>query len=1132
MGRQALAAEAKPAVLFAAVRPHAEYVAKPLHALGIELASCRADELGKRLASGQFNVVVLGATDDETLKAVVEQFLQEGGGVFLPAPFGHLGRAAKWFPTPEWAGEFGARMRWHECEDTDAANAVVDSMGVKHSFSNRIAAPFNEGARGVLTVVGRANMWPPLAFDFDEGWSVVVRWAESVRPKAPEAQIGRLEAYWWKDQPLTERSGLLGVRQVGDGRLAVCGIPAQWLLTPPANCPTVEATLSAGVGERPSDWLRVFANTLRWLAEPSLKAGRGGATTPPGLLVSSDIIPDPPPIDWSGPRPVVRDVQKPLVLPAMEDLPQVRGLVGARTELSGYRGTVAEYAAAARAAGLDYIVFLENALQMDQAKFDAFLRQCEAASDGLFGAIPGLTIEDAQGNHFFYIGDNLKFPKPDMVLPDGRLATTGVSRTEPIFKYGWQYLGYRVLIGWWNHAKNHTPIGDYKLYNSFPIYSFEDGKPVDSAFAEYLHLTGWGGCQMVFALELMSGPEQVAKRAAEGWQTVATLGGEYGDGTYVNRESYGVAGLRERWKGAPAWYPPYLYITNGPRILCWTPQNNCVVAKGDWWRPDLWQYRARLHVASDVGVKCVTVYDGDRGVFRRWLPNGAKDFEHTLVLANNLQRDLVLVVEDLEGRQAVSMELWNRNTTFDQVICGDRCNFLGTAFLRRKDGTAIWHRPGFRDNAGLSPNKGAMGEGTWFMPAAGLSPFPTLPIDGQPQSLPTPRVETLLNVPGEHREIHSAPSTYLFSPEYAVGQGNFAWAYDPAEYGAARTPLGHDYQEPVRQGQIGKNAWTSWYRLVPTKLMTGWVRLHATQATLGDVRYGRLQLHLAMKADVPLDAATGWDILTVPGPVQFYVEGQQAPGKAGDSIELPFRRGTVAVFATPGGTAVLCGDGEGLTARVEKNAFRLAYTPAAKTLKKDVPFDLSAPFLGFSNRLDADGVLDTLADFGLLKPGQTAYEPVVSRGMTVDTYGTWNVAAKDGAFEAALPGVPLAAMISLQVGGLNDGWSAFLQDRRLPAPNFRPIPVRDATAYALVDPTDGGADLFAGHPVVADAPGITILVAWMEPGKWFIEAHNPTDAPMTARLRTSQGWSVFAFEAQADLPPGASRTWTVFETAE
>ena len=51
----------------------------------------------------------------------------------------------------------------------------------------------------------------------------------------------------------------------------------------------------------------------------------------------------------------------------------------------------------------------------------------------------------------------------------------------------------------------------------------------------------------------------------------------------------------------------------------------------------------------------------------------------------------------------------------------------------------------------------------------------------------------------------------------------------------------------------------------------------------------------------------------------------------------------------------------------------------------------------------------------------------------------------------------------------------------------------------------------------------------MEPGKWFIEANNPTDRPLKATLRSSQGWDKFAFQQAIELAPGTSRTWHVAE---
>jgi len=111
-------------------------------------------------------------------------------------------------------------------------------------------------------------------------------------------------------------------------------------------------------GNKPSELAAPVGNTFRWLAEPSMKAGWGGAETPANLL-------NPPVQAWE--IPATNDWSKAGTMRDAGDMPQHAGLVGARTALSSGSGTVADYAKAARSAGLEFIVFLEDSLVMDQA---------------------------------------------------------------------------------------------------------------------------------------------------------------------------------------------------------------------------------------------------------------------------------------------------------------------------------------------------------------------------------------------------------------------------------------------------------------------------------------------------------------------------------------------------------------------------------------------------------------------------------------------------------------------------------------------------------------------------------------------------------------------------------------------
>ena len=85
------------------------------------------------------------------------------------------------------------------------------------------------------------------------------------------------------------------------------------------------------------------------------------------------------------------------------------------------------------------------------------------------------------------------------------------------------------------------------------------------------------------------------------------------------------------------------------------------------------------------------------------------------------------------------------------------------------------------------------------------------------------------------------------------------------------------------------------------------------------------------------------------------------------------------------------------------------------------------------------------------------------------------------------------------------------------------MPVRDGRAYAELDLTAADSDLFIGHPLVADNPAVKLLVNWQEPGPWFAEAHNPTNAPLTARLTSAPGGPLAHFRKPSSCHRAAAR---------
>lgn len=1097
------AADTQPAVLFYGYAPHADYVVKPLYAAGIQIGTCPGGKLAETLAGNAYNVVVVG-TMVEAERQAVDAFLARGGGVLMCNPVSYP-REKDFTQTCEWLARLGARERWEMLKDRDPSNIVQVTFG-SLTWSDQVFAPVKDGVLGVLTVLsGSTTGWePPMSYDFSPDWTVVVRGAASLATAIDSRNDPVLQP-WLPKAAITSSPSLMGVRAVGKGRLAVIPFRDYWIFAPPQNCPPTQAMLSYDKGGKPSDWLKLLANTFRWLAEPAIKDGLGGAATPDTLL-------NPPVQVWE--IPATNDWSK-LVGP-LSNAPamlQNAGLIGARTALSSGSGTVADYVKAAKQAGLTFIVFLEDSLKMEQAQWDQLVKQCMAASDGAFVAVPGLTYEDAQGNHLYVCGDKVLFPKPAMLLPDKRLNTAKANRCDMYFQYLNELIGQHALMGFWHHKDNQIHWRDYKLYNSFPIVSFEDGKPVDDALPEYLDWMGMGGCQAVMAFEIMSKPSQVAARAKKGWRVVwnRNLQDLNATNSVWHRGAFSFCGM-----GAQ-------YISSGPSILVWASPNSLIGANGLWWRPDQWEYRLRFRVASEAGLKAVTLHDGNRQVLRRWLPAGARTFEQELILANSQQLGLTLEVEDANGGRAISTGYWNRNLNQEEFFCSDRCNILGSARLRRKsNGTQYWTPVGFQGNMGCTPSKGRMN--LFVQPAVGLTAnSPTVPTDGAPLGLPPVNLDLNPAIPGEIANLFTTPSTYMASPEIVIGQYGFQLAYDPAEVKAEKSPLGHAYGQP-QQGH--GNSWSSWHKLVPTRKVEGWARQYACTWLTEGFRIGWNEVQLKVKEPVTVETNKGGlPIGYTQGIV--YRDGKPVTGANVPPSKGSFGRGTFSLMESGAGAVVVIG----MSDKVEYGAngldLRFVYNPGKAELSAGDAVSYTLAFAGADGRTTRDQMLDFVNKFGVAVPGKAGYTPEMKTGKTLDTYLIWRTEAQNGAVEARLPKTAMPGFLTASVEGLNDKWSVQLLDKARAWPNHRALPIRDGRAFAELDLNDADMDLFIGHPVTCDRKEAKILVSWKEPKQWYIEAHNPTDKPMKTRLATATGWTVFKFGETVDLAPGTSKVWTV-----
>ena len=438
------------------------------------------------------------------------EYIKAGGGVLVALnSMGAYGEG-RLGEVPDWLKQFDCNF-WVEAI-TDPARQVLASPPSIRRY-NTMMAWTDDLAKHPITA-GAKNLWYPTGWGGHEAfWSGPVdcghQWTPIVRT-GPEAKSAGTDTVWadmWRKTPPAGPYSLLSVRGVNNGRLAVLGVNPMWLLWSPYDAGLGQVVMKKGEQGKPSDWWKVLENTYRWLAEPSLQMGTDG----PAVGKRPPIPGDTAAIPWSQ-----------LSFP---DKPShyYRGLVGAHTALSTGQGNVAQWAAAAKAAGWDFLIFTEDLAAMDAGKWEKLKAECQGATSDSFVAYPGIEYMNASNfRGFAPLGYVEWFPK-DWLTDDGKRINTDRGWTP---QQGWgatQHKSGQIMMfltwmmnGYLNYEKNPAPYWDYKLYNLFPVWSMDRGKVVDSSVQDYLEVCAAAHNPAAYAVNLMYDPAELATARAEG----------------------------------------------------------------------------------------------------------------------------------------------------------------------------------------------------------------------------------------------------------------------------------------------------------------------------------------------------------------------------------------------------------------------------------------------------------------------------------------------------------------------------------------------------------------------------------------------------------------------------------------
>ena len=608
---------------------------------------------------------------------LVERYLDAGGGVFMMVHTDNADRGLRTLIEP-----WGARLPLEFYIETDEDRIAQMPRMRGHEPIMRVdtilPSPVTEGVRNLWLPYGEhynASWTGPISVSDD--WQVVVKGTSTSHTMPIDLKKTGIDP---QPDPLVRPGGvkepdLMAIREYKRGRIFLAahevpfsiGSGTQWLFN--RRC------LSRGLKGIESDFERMILNTIRWLAEPSMKSGVVGGyqamasrLTPPNLRAGAkkefeDTF-------WSTKE---KDLHR-----SRPGDPVFRGLIGAQSEWSGAKGSVADYAAAAGKAGLDFLIFCETFTELTPASLRELGDECKRnSSEGLL-LLPGYKIDTNIGNHMFFAGHDLPWPRESILIgPDKSTLAVQRKRGEPAEFLHWvlydhqRYEGH--MVGYFNFEDPRAMrVTDLKLNSAAAIQFYRDGKQVEDLTEDFLVAVEGTLTSMPVAFNLVQSPEELVQEVRSGNAL-----------TYAQ-----AASVDELVKSCLRWNSQYdgmnVFPSDGPMIRAWPETDRTAATYGaESFVVDAELMESELHVTSDIGLSEIRVMNGRRQI-RRFLPGGAKSFHEVLYLPGLVQQNIVVIARDINGGKAVSFprRCWKPGSLC-VAFCGDHVNDCGHGLLAR-----------------------------------------------------------------------------------------------------------------------------------------------------------------------------------------------------------------------------------------------------------------------------------------------------------------------------------------------------------------------------------------------------------------------------------------------------------------
>jgi len=1039
----------------------------------------------------QFHVIVVSGpmekpwdpqvTRGEIKPGIVDNLLEynrQGGGLVwtpLGAAYGALA----------WNESTGRRIDAEALDESLDGDANKTFASVAENLRNVLSYfwttevkehPVTGGVRGLFLGIAGEWGWPAtIPMKLGKSWGVLIYGGKETRTvtnKTPRGDEKRAHTPSGITGTYKSRPEIIAVRpESGErkGRMMVLPIYTTWTWGNYGHPAMKEAFLFNGDGIRPSDGHKFLLNAWRWLAAPAVEAGFRGGLAPTAAAKAKVEAPDLAPAGWEAPETI--DWGR------IHGGPWMRGLIGARSQYGGGSGTVAEWVAAAKAAGLQYLIFVDELGKLSPEGYAKLIADCQAATDNTFTAIPGLGAYDTDGVYRFMPGLD-RMPAPSRLADDGQRFKQHVGVCSDSGWVTWPVMaefGQAPYDLWWNHV----------IAVCAPLV-YEKGKLVDDAVERWWYELEKGNMRMLpVALVRMDKPADVADAARNAHVTVLRTdkGGD-------------IVPKILRWGFSGQIFPSYL--TSGPEIVEW----ECQAGPGEPFRPNSSRFRLLLKARSDAGIARVTLTDlFDGSVYRDWRPAGEKEFTVAVDESLDRHRLLALVVTDVNGRTAIAPPAYPQMMGNRVWHMSDRLMGLHHRTVWNHDRTQLVGGVGTAQ--GLGYQKGAPLEATSEFSTEHATRLKFHGIEGAGVYPPAFKLVANLRIGGKliwpAYRYNLALSAHDLTVLDHVGNTRPIQPNARFDFNAPPAP-----KEPTPDADIVVR---SWGLRQPYMTPAEMVLEEITFVFKQDCQPESLFLARYHGADTDTD----FNFLCI------------RPGAAGDTRAWSFKAGEKFQRKTrfaPGGylyqARMLAGTmgfialDDKIMAESEARYHRFQVRPELLREFK-AGEELKVRMLRVARAYDdqqggSEWLQQLIADYGI-GTGKPGYPYEVLQGQVKEINYIFDLQAEKGGAAVKIGKYPLASTLPVRVTGVRATSACGEYD--LDSKRIRPLPVFEGSVTTSVQPSWAASHLYIGEWLTWDNDQARISL--VQDGENFqLEAHNPTDKEMVVTLTGASGFAPLA----------------------